>query len=92
MPSIPSGFAPGACRALAFRHDDVRIPQLSGAMPHAHVEMHRTMPSRRGIANGETIAVKTPAGANCTCRSGSMGVVSRRAARCSFRSLINDCS
>ena len=37
----------------------MRIPQLGGAMPHAYVEMHAEDAAERGIANGETIAVKT---------------------------------
>jgi len=40
----------------------MRIPQLSGAMPHAYVEMHPDDAVERGIANGETIAVKTRRG------------------------------
>jgi nitrate reductase NapA len=40
----------------------MRIPQLSGAMPHAYVEMHPEDAVERGISNGETIAVKTRRG------------------------------
>ena len=40
----------------------MRIPQLSGAMPHAYVEMNPEDAVERGIANGETIAVKTRRG------------------------------
>jgi nitrate reductase NapA len=40
----------------------MRIPQLHGAMPHAYVEMHAEDAAERGIANGETIAVKTRRG------------------------------
>jgi nitrate reductase NapA len=40
----------------------MRIPQLNGAMPHAYVEMHPEDAAARGIANGETIAVKTRRG------------------------------
>lgn len=40
----------------------MRIPQLSGAMPHAYVEMHPEDAAARGIANGETVAVKTRRG------------------------------
>jgi nitrate reductase NapA len=40
----------------------MRIPQLSGAMPHAYVEMHPEDAAARGIANGETVAVTTRRG------------------------------
>ena len=40
----------------------MRIPQLHGAMPHAYVEMHPEDAAERGIANGETIAVRTRRG------------------------------
>ncbi|MGC3957807.1 MAG: molybdopterin-dependent oxidoreductase [Verrucomicrobiota bacterium] len=40
----------------------MRIPQLSGAMPHSYVEMHPEDAAERGIANGETIVVKTRRG------------------------------
>jgi len=40
----------------------MRIPQLSGAMPSAYVEMHPDDASERGFANGETITVKTRRG------------------------------
>ena len=40
----------------------MRIPQLSGAMPHAYVEMHPADAAERGIANGETIVVQTRRG------------------------------
>lgn len=40
----------------------MRIPQLSGSMPHSYVEMHPQDAADRGIANGETIAVKTRRG------------------------------
>ncbi len=40
----------------------MRIPQLSGAMPHAYVEMHPEDAAARGIANGETVTVRTRRG------------------------------
>ena len=40
----------------------MRIPQLSGAMPHAYVEMHPADAAERGISNGETIQVRTRRG------------------------------
>lgn len=40
----------------------MRIPQLSGAMPHAYVEMHPEDAAVRSIANGETVTVKTRRG------------------------------
>ncbi|HYG22980.1 MAG TPA: molybdopterin-dependent oxidoreductase [Verrucomicrobiae bacterium] len=40
----------------------MRIPQLSGAMPHAYVEMHPDDATERGIRNGERVVVKTRRG------------------------------
>lgn len=39
-----------------------RIPQLHNAMPHAYVEMHPEDARERGIANGESILLKTRRG------------------------------
>src|SRR5690606_38319259 len=40
----------------------MRVPQLSGSMPHAYVEMHQEDARERGFSNGEIVYVASRRG------------------------------